>query len=139
MLYDEITVSGNYVDITESIQDIDENFKLKHLGSIKIDVDYDSFGFLCEYEAETSEIIRLNGENIEFLNLDGKNCINHKMTLQECVKFIIENRENIKPVTCGLHYQSLYEITGYETSEHWCVKGMKFFVPDSKKLQYLYY
>ena len=137
VLYEEVTYSGKYIDIKGSVQDTDKDFKLKRLGFIKIDVDYDSFGFLCGYEAETAEIIRMNGENVECLSLDGKNCIKRKMSLQQCVNFVLDNKENIKPITCGLQYQSLYDISGYSTPDHWCVKGMKFFDPDSVKLQLL--
>ena len=127
VLFEESNYSGKSVDFHSSLQEIDETFAIKSIGSIKLHVDYDALGFLCGHEAGTSEVIRANGEDVECLSFDGKNCIKLQMTQRDCAKYVNENSQRINPIKCGLPYQAVFGTTGYENENHWCSKGLKYF------------
>lgn len=127
-IFDGEHFSGNSQTIGEENQQLSGNqLTLSRIKSIKLNFNYNAQGFLCDNEAETSEIIRQNGDEVECFSYDGINCLKKKMNKIQCAKYVNKNIRYAKPLKCGLDYKKEFDVIGYLIEGHWCQKGMKYF------------
>jgi len=74
--------------------------------------------------------VRLNPEgNVECLATDGKNC---EWGSVSCSEIIVADPSGVAgqdPLVCGADHDSIYGITGYDDTSHWCYQSIQQLEP----------